>query len=168
MERTAMSQEERDWLEWLKRARDGAMTQKQAAEQMRVSERWIRKLLRRMRREGDGVVVHGLRGQASNRGIAEALRKRAVKALLDPDWRDFGPTFAGEQLAKWHGIEVSKETVRRWMVAEGLWRSRPRKLKEVHSWRPRRSCYGELVQWDTSDHDWLEGRGDGVRYTWCG
>jgi transposase len=164
MERIAMSQEERDWLDWLKRARDGAMTQKQAAEQMRVSERWVRKLVKRMRREGDGVVVHGLRGQPSNRGIAEAVRKRAVEALLDPDWHDFGPTFAGEQLAQRHGIEVSKETVRQWMVAEGLWRSRPRKLKEVHSWRPRRSCYGELVQWDTSDHDWLEGRGDSVRY----
>jgi transposase len=164
MERIAMSQEERDWLDWLKRARDGKMTQRQAAEQMCVSERWVRKLLAQMRREGDGVVVHGLRGQPSNRGIAEALRKRAVQALRDPDWHDFGPTFAGEQLAKRHGIEVSKETVRKWMVAAGLWQSRPRKLKAVHSWRPRRSCYGELVQWDTSDHDWLEGRGDGVRY----
>jgi DNA-binding Lrp family transcriptional regulator len=164
MERIAMSQEERDWLEWLKRARDGKLTQKQAAEQMGVSERWVRKLLQRMRQEGDAVVVHGLRGQASNRGIAEGLRKRAVKALLDPDWRDFGPTFAGEQLSQRHGIEVSKETVRKWMMAEGLWRSQPRKLKQVHIWRPRRSCYGALVQWDTSDHDWLEGRGEGVRY----
>jgi predicted DNA-binding protein (UPF0251 family) len=76
MERIAMSQEERDWLEWLKRARDGKLTQKQAAEQMGVSERWVRKLLQRMRQEGDAVVVHGLRGQASNRGIAEGLRKR--------------------------------------------------------------------------------------------
>jgi hypothetical protein len=103
------------------------------------------KLLRRMRREGDGVVVHGLRGQASNREIAAALRKRALKALRDPDWRDFGPTFAREQLATRQGIEVSKETVRKWMMAEGLWRSQPSKLKEVHNWRPRRSCYGELV-----------------------
>jgi transposase len=164
MERIAMSQEERDWLDWLKRARDGAMTQRQAAEQMGVSERWVRKLLRRMPREGDEVVVHGLRGQASNRKIAEAQRKRAVGALRDPDWHDFGPTFAGEQLAKRHGIEVSKETVRKWMIAEGLWRSGSRKLKHVHCWRPRRSCYGELVQWDTSDHNWLEGRGEGVRY----
>ena len=54
-----------------------------------ASERWVRKLLAQMRREGDGVVVHGLRGQPSNRGIAEALRKRAVEALLDPDWHDF-------------------------------------------------------------------------------
>src|SRR5450759_4228162 len=152
MERIAMSQEERDWLDWLKRARDGKMTQRQAAEQMRVSERWVRKLLAQMRREGDGVVVHGLRGQPSNRGIAEALRKRAVEALLDPDWHDFGPTFAGEQLAKRHGIEVSKETVRKWMVAAGLWQSRPRKLKEVHSWGLRRSCYGESRPEDAKEY----------------
>jgi len=61
MERIVMSQEERDWLDWLKRARDGATTQRQAAERMRVIEHWVRKLLRRMRREGDGVVVHRLR-----------------------------------------------------------------------------------------------------------
>jgi hypothetical protein len=65
-------------------------------------------------------------------------------------------------LAKQHQIQVSKETVRKWMMAEGVWQSRGRKLREVHAWRPRRSHYGELVQWDTSDHDWLEGRGEPV------
>src|ERR1700677_3887922 len=64
-----MNQEERDWLEWLKRARDGVVTQRQAAEKMEVSDRWVRRLLRRMKTEGDGVVVHGLRGRASNRQI---------------------------------------------------------------------------------------------------
>jgi hypothetical protein len=87
-----------------------------------------------------------------------------VKILKEPEWHDFGPTFASEQLAKRHGIHVSKETTRSWMIEAGLWRSRPRKLQEVHPWRPRRSCYGELVQWDTSDHDWLEGRGEPVQH----
>lgn len=50
------------------------------------------------------------------------------------------------------------------MVEAGLWENRSRKVQEVHCWRPRRSGYGELVQWDTSDHDWLEGRGEPVRY----
>jgi hypothetical protein len=130
-----MNQEERDWLEWLKRAQDGVVTQRQAAEKMGVSDRWVRKLLVRMKTDGDGVVVH-----------------------------DFGPTFAGEQLGKRHGIEVSKETVRGWMMAAGLWKAQPRKLGETHFWRARRSGYGELVQWDTSNHDWLEGRGETVRY----
>ena len=65
MERIEMSQKERDWLDWLKRARDKKMTQREAAEKMGVSERWVRKLLRRMKEEGDTVVVHGLRGRAS-------------------------------------------------------------------------------------------------------
>jgi hypothetical protein len=109
-------------------------------------------------------VVHALRGRRSNRRIAEEIRAQALAALQQPDWHDFGPTFASEQLGKRHGIEVSKETVRSWMMAEGLWQSRARAAKELHVWRPRRSCFGELVQWDTSEHDWLEGRGERVRY----
>jgi transposase len=159
-----MSQEERDWLEWLKRAQDGVVTQRQAAEKMGVSDRWVRELLVRMKTEGDAVVVHGLRGQPSNRRIDEQTQARVVELLKQPEWYDFGPTFASQQLAKRHGIEVSRETIRSWMVAAGLWKSRPRKLGAKHFWRPRRSGYGELVQWDTSNHDWLEGRGEAVRY----
>jgi transposase len=163
MERIEMSQEERDWLEWLKRARDKKMTQREAAERMGVSQRWVRKLLRRMKREGDRVVVHGLRGRASNRKISGRVQNQAIGILKQPDWHDFGPTFASEQLAKRHGIELSDETLRRWMIEAGLWKSRTRRIEQVHCWRPRRSGFGELVQWDTSEHDWLEGRGS-VRY----
>ena len=159
-----MNQEERDWLEWLKRAQGGVVTQRQAAEKMGVSDRWVRKLLVRMETEGDGVVVHGLRGRTSNRRIDAQTQARAIELIRQPEWHDFGPTFASEQLAKRHGIHVSKETVRAWMVAMGIWTARPRKLGEKHFWRPRRSGYGELVQWDTSNHDWLEGRGERVRY----
>jgi winged helix-turn helix protein len=162
MERIAMSQEERDWLDWLKRARDGHVTQSQAAEKMGISDRWVRRLLTEMKERGDAVVVHGLRGHPSNRRIDEEIRRRAMEIVKSPDWHDFKPTFASEQLAKRHQIQVSKETVRKWMIAEGIWQSKGRKLKEVHTWRPRRSHYGELVQWDTSDHDWVEGRGEPV------
>jgi transposase len=163
MERIAMSQEERDWLELLKRARDKVITQQEAARQMQVSERWVRKLLARMKTRGDAVVVHGLRGRASNRKIPAESRAQALTILKQPDWHDFGPRFASEQLGKRHGLAVSDETVRRWMIEAGMWRSRGRKLEQVHCWRPRRSGFGELVQWDTSEHDWLEGRGP-VRY----
>lgn len=166
MERIAMSQKERDWLHWLKRVQEGEITQRQAAEWMEVSERWVRELVRRYERMGDGVVVHGLRGRASNRGIEEAKREEAVKLLRQPDWHDFGPTFASEQLAGC-GIGVSKETVRQWMMAAGLWESRRRKVREVHEWRPRRSAWGELVQWDTwSTTGWRAGASRcGI---WCG
>src|SRR5581483_10907213 len=150
MERIAMSQEERDWLDWLKRARDKQVTQRKAAEEMEVNKRWVRKLLQRMRKEGDRVVVHGLRGRASNRKIAGETKQKALAILQDPDWHDFGPTYAAEQLHKRHQMEVSDETVRQWMLEAGLWQSRQRKLQKVHCWRPRRSGFGELVQWDTS------------------
>lgn len=159
-----MSQEERDWLDWLKRAKDGTVTQRMAAEKMGVSDRWVRSLLAQMETRGDSVVVHGLRGRESNRRIAEETKTKAMALLKSPDWHDFGPTFASQQLAKRHKIEVSKETLRQWMMAEGIWESHSRKVKEAHPWRPRRSHYGELVQWDTSDHDWLEGRGEPVRH----
>ena len=159
-----MNQEERDWLEWLKRAQEGVVTQRQAAEKMGVSDRWVRELLVRMKTDGDGVVVHGLRGRRSNRRIDAQTQVRAIELLKQAEWHDFGPTFASEQLAKRQGISVSKETVRAWMVAAGLWKAHRRKLGETHFWRARRSGYGELVQWDTSNHDWLEGRGEPVRY----
>jgi len=117
-----------------------------------------------MKEEGDAVVVHRLRGRASNRRIEEAVERRGLGILQQPEWHDFGPTFASEQLSKQHGLEVSKETLRKWMMGAGLWKSRPRKVRKKHCWRERRSCCGELVQWDTSTHDWIEGRGTGVRY----
>ncbi len=80
-----MNQEERDWLEWLKRARDGVITQQRAAEKMGVTDRWVRKLLARMKDEGDAVVVHRLRGQASNRRIAEEIQAKATELLKQPE-----------------------------------------------------------------------------------
>jgi transposase len=163
MERIAMSQEERDRLEWLKRAKDKVMSQRKAAERMGVSDRWVRKLLQRMKQQGDVAVVHGLRGRSSNRKIATKIEAQAIEILKQPEWHDFGPTFAAEQLGKRHQIRVSDETLRQWMMRAGLWKSRAKKPDQVHCWRPRRSAFGELVQWDTSEHDWLEGRG-AVRY----
>src|SRR5437667_5379087 len=130
---------------------------------MGVSDRWVRTLLKRMKKRGDAVVVHGLRGRASNRKIPAKTQKHALAILQDPDWHDFGPTLAAEQLAKLHQIQVGKETLRGWMTEAGLWKPGSRKIQEVHCGRPRRTAFGELVQWDTSDHDWLEGRGP-VRY----
>src|ERR1700687_4301578 len=163
MERIAMGPEERDRVEWLKRAKDKVISQRKAAEQIGVSDRCVRKLLQRMKRQGDAAVVHGLRGRTSNRKIGAGLQDQAIEILKQPEWHDFGPTFAAEQLARRHQIRVSDETLRHWMIGAGLWKSRARKTEPVHCWRPRRSAFGELVQWDTSEHDGLEGRGP-VRY----
>ena len=146
MERIAMSQEERDKLEWLKRARDKGISQREAASKIGVSDRWVRKLLKRMKKQGDRVVVHGLRGRTSNRKITAKVQVRALEILQQPDGHDFGPTFASEQLAKWHGIELSDETLRRWMIQAGLWKSRARKLEPVHCWRPLSCVYRAIGQ----------------------
>jgi len=111
-------------------------------------------------KRGDKAVVHGLRGKPSNRRIPEMTEKEAVKTLSAKVYEDFGPTLAAEYLGKKHGIDASKETVRQWMIRGKLWRAKLEKVKQVHAWRPRRSRFGELVQWDTSEHDWLEGRGE--------
>ena len=163
MERIAMSEGERDDLHWLKRVAAGGMTQREAAEKMGVTARWVRELVERMAKQGDAVVVHGLRGRPSNRKLPDKTRRQALAILKKPEWHDFGPTFAAEQLAKQHQIQVGKETLRGWMIEAGLWKSTTHAMQEVHVWRPRRTGFGELVQWDTSDHDWLEGRGP-VRY----
>jgi transposase-like protein len=104
--------------------------------------------------------VHGLRGKPSRRRIEEAVEKKAVKILSADVYQGFGPTLAAEYLRRKHGIEASKETVRQWMITGKLWRAKREKVKELHVWRPRRSRFGELIQWDTSEHDWLEGRGE--------
>src|ERR1700690_3532806 len=149
MERIAMSQEERDDLDWLKRVKEGSLTQREAALKMGVSDRWVRRLLQRMSKQGDTVVVHGLRGRPSNRKLPAKTQRQALAILKQPEWHDFGPTFAAEQLAKRHRIEVGKETLRGWMIAAGMWKSQSRQAAAVHPWRARRSGFGELVQWDT-------------------
>jgi len=155
-----MTQADRDRLVVLKKARKHLITQPEAAEELEVSVRQVQRLLAALRTGGDKALVHGLRGRASNRKIDEALQVEAVQILSAPVYAGFGPTLAAEYLGKRHGMEVSKETVRQWMMAAALWRGRKQKKAQVHLWRPRRSRFGELVQWDTSDHDWLEGRGE--------
>jgi transposase len=159
-DRLAMSQKERDRLKVLHEVERGQLTQKQAAEQLKLSERQVRRLAGKLRRQGDAAVVHGLRGRASNRRTSAETERRAVEELRRDQCRDFGPTFAAQHVSKLLGIGVSRDTVRKWMIAAGLWQSRERKVETIHQWRQRRSCFGELVQWDTSDHDWLEGRGE--------
>lgn len=155
-----LTQKERDRLKVLHEVKQGHLTQAAGAEQLRMSERWVRELVRRMRRQGDRAVVHGLRGRPSKRQIQPKIRKRAIE-LYRREYGDFGPTLAAEYLAERHRIQVSKETLRKWLIEAAAWKAKPRKLKAVHAWRPRRSCRGELVQWDTSIHDWLEGRSRG-------
>lgn len=157
-----MGQKERDRLKVLHEAKQKKLTHKQAAAQLKMSERQLRRLLKRFRTEGDRAVIHGLRGRGSNRKVPAKTEESAMAELRRPECRGFGPTYAAEHLRAKLRIEVGKDTVRKWMVAAGLWKPRKRHVEQVHGWRERRACCGELVQWDTSVHDWLEGRGEAI------
>jgi transposase len=156
-----MSQADRDRLVALKKAKDKKITQGQAAKELGISARQVRRLLGRMRQVGDQAVVHGLRGR-SNRKIDNEKKQQVIEILKQDVYRGFGPTLASEYLAKKHEFKVSKETVRKWMREAGLWRAHKQRVGEIHMWRQRRERYGEMVQWDTSEHDWLEGRGEEI------
>jgi transposase len=158
-----MSQRERDRLKVIDEVASGEggvrrVTQAQAGELLGLSERQVRRLVKRYREEGDVGLIHRSRGRASNRKTPTRIRQRVVKRLRE-SYEGFGPTLASEKLAERDGLVVSRETVRRWMIAEGLHEPRQRRV-EARKWRERRACYGELVQMDTSIHDWLEGRGE--------
>lgn len=149
---------DRDRLKVLHQVVKKQITQAHGAAQLQLSVRWVKKLVRRMRKEGDGGLIHRLRGKPSNRKMREQTQRKAT-ALMNKHYADYGPTQAGEMLSELHGITVSRETTRKWMTEAGLWKPTRTRIEKVHVWRRRRCCRGELVQWDTSEHDWLEGRG---------
>src|SRR3989454_4399882 len=129
-----MTQRDRDRLKVLHEAEKGHLTQRQAGERLKLSERWVRKLVARLRKEGDGGILHRLRGRASKRKIAEAVRQRAVR-LVRREYADFGPTLAAEYLAKEHRVEVSKETLRKWLSEAGVWKRKRRRGEGGDVWR---------------------------------
>ena len=156
-ERIELSQREQDRLKVLHQVEQGYLTQVEAGRRVQVSVRHLRRLLRRVRAEGDRGVVHRLRGRPSNRKIPAALQGR-ILAQVRRRYADFGPTLASEHLAR-DGWQVSRETLRQWMTAAGLWRSRRQRRPAVHVWRERRAAFGELVMMDSSPYRWLERRG---------
>jgi transposase-like protein len=159
-----MSAKERDRLKVLHEVRKRHITQGQAAVELGISVRWVRTLLGRLRVHGDAGLRHRLRGKRSNRKVPEELKRRAVQLYRQKKqarlWHDYGPTLASEELAERHGIHISRETLRHWLIEAKLWRPRPARVERAHVWRARRARYGELVQWDTGEHNWLEGRAE--------
>ena len=153
----SMSQRDRDVLKVMSGVLKGDRTQVEAGRILKRSVRQIRRLAVRLRRDGDGAVVHGLRGKPSNHRVDEAVRRAAVK-LYRKKYSDFGPTLAAEKLAEEDDVVVAVRTLGEWLLADGLWH-RKRERDKHRSRRERRACFGELVQADASTHDWLEGRG---------
>jgi len=154
-----MNQRERDRLKVLHGVIQGERSQKEAARLLRLTTRQVRRLVRRIEAEGDQGLIHRLRGRPSNRSSSAELRQQ-VLAEYRGCYAGFGPTLASEKLAA-QGLRVSHDSLRRWLIADGLW-ERQRKRDQHRQRRTRRECFGELIQMDTSIHDWLEGRGEAM------
>src|SRR3989337_444234 len=132
-ERISMSRRERERVKVLDEVQAGQLTQVEGAKRMRLTPRQARRLERRVEEKGDGGLVHGLRGRASNRKI-DARTERRILSEVRQHYADFGPTLASEHLAR-QGLIVSRETLRKWMAGRGLWKPRRKRTSAVHVWR---------------------------------
>ena len=156
-----MSQRDRDRLAVLRQVRDGLVRGRRGAELVGLTVRQFRRLRRRWEREGDRAVVHGLRGRRSNRALAKDLRDRVMMRVAEPVFSDFGPTLLAEHLSMDPEIVVMNgHTLRLWMIDEGAWKPKRRGARHRKA-RPRRAAFGELIQWDSSEHKWFEDRMEG-------
>jgi len=157
--RIPMSEKDIRRAQILKLVAEGKRTLVAASAVLDVSYRQAKRIYRRYREAGPPGLVHRNVGRCSNRRIGDPVRDRAIE-LYREHYADFGPTLAAEKMAERDGFEVNRETLRRWLIAEGLWKAK-RQHRHYRSRRERRRQFGELVQFDGSHHLWFEGRADG-------
>jgi hypothetical protein len=156
-----MSQRDRDRLVVVRQVAMKQIAVTRGAELLRLSRKQMGRLRDRYVEEGDGAVIHRGRGRRSNRAKPEVWRRRVLERAAEPIFHDFRPTLRAEHLSRDPEIgPVDPCTLRRWMIEEGLWTVKRRGERHRRS-RPRRAAVGELVQWDSSDHAWLEDRYSG-------
>src|ERR1700681_2433080 len=162
LKRTAMSTRELRRAEVLARVKSETLRLVDAAEILELSYRQTKRLWKRYREEGGKGLQHRSAGRGSNRAKPEKFRQKVLGRIREKysgtEQRRFGPTLAAEHLAEEDGLQVDGETLRRWMLAEGLW-SRRRRRKAHRKRRERKAHFGELVQLDGSFHNWFEERG---------
>lgn len=153
-----MSTKEVERITTIQRVIDKKITQAVASQHLGLTVRQIKRLVKKYKQLGPPGLISKQRGQASNRKFTDPKIKH-IKELVETHYYDFGPKFAAEKLCESHQINVSKETLRQWMIEWGLWQAKRKKSVQLHPLRDRRPCFGELAQIDGSPHDWFEGRG---------
>ena len=153
-----MSQKELNRLEAIQKIRARRLSVVQAAELLHISRSQVHRLLRAFDHAGADGLASKKRGRPSNRRHTQDFRNHVLD-LVRAHYPDFGPTFAREKLIERHGLGISKETLRQWMIESGLWTSRRERKRRIFQPRGRRDCFGELVQIDGSHHWWFEERG---------
>lgn len=153
-----MSAKELKRLSVVQKIIDKCLTQAVGARQLGLTIRQVKRLVRKYKQYGTQGLVSKQRGQVSNNKFSDKKIEN-IKKLVSIHYYDFGPKFAAEKLAEKHGIKISKETLRQWMVEWGLWKAKRQKQAQIHPQRDRRECFGELIQIDGSPHPWFEERG---------
>ena len=154
----ALSRKEIKRLRIIHMIMDRCFTQVKAGELLNLSDRQVRRIIKKVRQKGDEGIRHGNRGRSSSRKMSKAFEDR-VTMVVKQKYCDFGPMLAAEKLFECDGIHISKEKLRKLLLERGIWQ-RKRRHKEAHPWRERKAYFGEMVQMDGSHHDWLEGRGE--------
>jgi hypothetical protein len=152
-----MSYEELDRVSVIERLIEKRLTQREAARVLGLTSRQVRRLRRVYERDGPGGLASKHRGRRSNRRLPCGLRQEAL-ATVRSRYEGFGPTLAHEKLTELHGLRLSVETLRHWMIEDGFWIPRARREPRIQQPRHRRPCRGELIQIDGSDHEWFEER----------
>lgn len=140
----------------LQRILNKTITQREAADSLGITDRHMRRLVAQYRAEGAAGLGHQARGRPSNNHVSQALKDEAI-TLVRSNYPDFGPTLAAEKLAERDGVKIGTETLRKLMIAEGIWHEKQRKPTH-RTRRERRACYGDMAQFDGCRHDWFEGR----------
>ena len=153
-----MSKRELSRLEIMQRLKDKRLTQKEAARMMGISTRQVKRLWQAYRKKGAKGLVSQRRGKPSNNRLDAGLMQQVLD-LIQEKYADFGPTLAHEKLTEVHQLPLSRESVRRIMIEERIWKPKRAKRPPSHPMRERRACFGELVQIDGSDYPWFEDRG---------
>jgi hypothetical protein len=157
MAAVSMSKQEFSRLEVLLRVQSGGLRVTDACALIGLRRRQVYRLLRGLKQDGATSLLSRHRGKPSNHRLPAEVRSLAL-SLVRERYADFGPTLAAEKLAAQHGCTLSRETLRGWMIADGLWTDRRHRLPSPHQPRRRRECLGELVQIDGSEHAWFEDR----------
>jgi hypothetical protein len=153
-----MSRKEIKRYQVIRKVLDKQIKQREAAEYFGLSPRQVRRIVKRVKGQGEQGVIHGLRGKEGNRKTDSSF-KRKVLELYQKNYWDFGPTLATEKLLERDGIAVCDETLRLWLIKEGIRDHKKRSAPKERSRRERKEHFGQMVQMDGSHHDWLEGRG---------
>lgn len=156
MEYITMNHKELEQAKVFELVNQGLITQAEAAARLKITDRWVRKKIKRYNKSGELGLIHRGRGKLSSKRWDPEKEKFLIE-LLDSKWHGFGPTFASEKLEEIHEIKVSREVVRQAMIRAGLWQPKQKRVKHRKR-RERKPMFGIMIQLDGSPHDWLEGR----------